>query len=150
MRQYLNPNPSIVSGVFLRCARLVFIVCAFVYQLQSTWSSQTNMPLRNAVVPYTRVMEIDIGDEHHQAVQFLPPSMPSALSHDIQLSIHRSLRIRYRNVIRGLNLGQSYLTAAYLNAKSIVKAFTSTAVKDTGITLDGIEIGNEADLYSNT
>jgi hypothetical protein len=52
-------------------------------------------------------------------------------------------------VIWGLNLGQNNLTAAFLEAKSLVEAFASPAVKNAGITLDAIEIGNEADLYMN-
>jgi hypothetical protein len=34
-------------------------------------------------------------------------------------------------------------------AKSIQAAFNSAAVKNAGITLDFLEIGNEADLYKN-
>ena len=39
------------------------------------------------------------------------------------------------------------LTAVYLETKSIIKAFSNSAVKDVGITLDYLEIGNEADQY---
>jgi hypothetical protein len=46
-----------------------------------------------------------------------------------------------------LNLGQNNLTAAFLEAKSLAKAFSSFSVKAAGITLDAIEIGNEVDLY---
>ncbi|KAK7031266.1 hypothetical protein VNI00_013517 [Paramarasmius palmivorus] len=45
--------------------------------------------------------------------------------------------------------GQNNLTAAVLEAQSIAKAFTSPAVTDEGITLDLVEIGNEADLFRN-
>ena len=51
-------------------------------------------------------------------------------------------------MIWGLNFGKANLTAAYLSAQSILKAFASPAVKSAGIMLDGIEIGNEADLYA--
>ena len=40
------------------------------------------------------------------------------------------------------------LTAVYLETNSIIKAFSSSAVTDAGITLDYLEIGNEADLYA--
>ena len=40
------------------------------------------------------------------------------------------------------------LTAVYLETKSIIKAFSNSAVTDAGITLDYLEIGNEADLYA--
>jgi len=53
------------------------------------------------------------------------------------------------HVIWGLNLGQNNLTAAFLEAQSLVKAFASPPIKDAGIVLEAIEIGNEADLYSN-
>lgn len=49
----------------------------------------------------------------------------------------------------GLNLGQNNITAAFLEAKSIVKAFSSSAIKRARIVLDSIEIGNEANLYPN-
>lgn len=52
-------------------------------------------------------------------------------------------------VIWGLNLGQYNLTAAFLEAKALVKAFESPSIKYAGIVLEAIEIGNEADLYSN-
>lgn len=52
------------------------------------------------------------------------------------------------HVTWGVNFGKDNLTAAFLEAKAIVKAFASTAVKAAGITLDFIEIGNEADLYN--
>jgi len=48
-----------------------------------------------------------------------------------------------------VNLGGNNITAAFLEARSIVKAFASSAIKNAGITLDAIEIGNEADLYKN-
>jgi len=53
------------------------------------------------------------------------------------------------HVIWGLNLGQTNLTATFLGAKALVEAFASPAVKNAGIILDAIEIGNEADLYKN-
>lgn len=49
----------------------------------------------------------------------------------------------------GVGLGKDNLTSAYLNTNSIIKAFNSTSVKNASITLDYIEIGNEADLYTN-
>jgi hypothetical protein len=52
-------------------------------------------------------------------------------------------------VIWGLNLGKNNLTAAFLEAKSLLKAFASPAVTHAGISLDAIEIGNEPDLYPN-
>ncbi|KJA26227.1 glycoside hydrolase family 79 protein [Hypholoma sublateritium FD-334 SS-4] len=85
-------------------------------------------PAVTATVPYPEATNITVGDGFYQAAQFLPPN-----SH----------------VSWGLNLGENNLTAAFLEAKSLAKAFSSSQIKNAGITLDAIEIGNEADLYSN-
>ena len=53
------------------------------------------------------------------------------------------------HVIWGVNLGQDNITAAFLEAKAIIRAFHAPAIKSAGIVLDAIEIGNEADLYMN-
>lgn len=53
------------------------------------------------------------------------------------------------HVIWGLNFGQNNLTAAFLEAQSLQAAFASSAVKNAGVTLDFVEIGNEADLFSS-
>ena len=52
-------------------------------------------------------------------------------------------------MIWGVNFGQNNITAAYLEARAIKNAFSSSAVKAAGVTLDFIEIGNEADLYKS-
>jgi hypothetical protein len=41
------------------------------------------------------------------------------------------------------------MTAAYLETVAICKAFSSDTFKSNSIQLEAIEIGNEADLYSN-
>jgi hypothetical protein len=53
------------------------------------------------------------------------------------------------HVTWGLNLGGNNLSAAFLEAKALVKAFKSSSIKNAGIVLEAIEIGNEADLYPN-
>jgi hypothetical protein len=50
-------------------------------------------------------------------------------------------------VIWGVNFGQSNITAAFLETQSIRKAFDSPAVQNQNISLEFLEIGNEADLY---
>ncbi len=50
-------------------------------------------------------------------------------------------------IIWGVNFGSNNITAAFLAAKSLKKAFQSSAIKDAGVTLDFIEIGNEGDLF---
>jgi hypothetical protein len=52
-------------------------------------------------------------------------------------------------IIGGVNFGQNNLTAASLEASAIANAFTSAAFRDAKITLEAIEIGNEADLYTS-
>lgn len=52
-------------------------------------------------------------------------------------------------VIWGVNFGQNNLTAAFLEATAIASAFTSAAFRNLNITLEAIEIGNEADLYTS-
>ena len=51
------------------------------------------------------------------------------------------------HVVWGINLGQNNLTTACMEARAMVEAFNSPMIKDRGIVLDAIEIGNEADLY---
>lgn len=52
-------------------------------------------------------------------------------------------------IIWGVNFGQNNLTAAYLEACAVANAFTSNTFRDANITLEAIEIGNEADLYTS-
>ena len=57
---------------------------------------------------------------------------------------------RFRFQLPGeLTHAKNNITNAVNEAKSIQSAFASSAVKNAGITLDFIEIGNEADLYKN-
>ncbi|KAF9565353.1 glycoside hydrolase family 79 protein [Agrocybe pediades] len=90
--------------------------------------SQAVFPPPTTTVPYPEATSIVVGNGYYQAAQFLPANT---------------------HVIWGVNLGQNNITAAFLEAKSIVKAFASSAIRNAGITLDAIEIGNEPDLYKN-
>ncbi|CAA7267056.1 unnamed protein product [Cyclocybe aegerita] len=90
--------------------------------------AQLIFPAPSATVPYPEAINITVGDGYYATAKFLPPNT---------------------HVIWGLNLGQNNITSAFLNAKSLVKAFASPAIKDAGIKLDAIQIGNEADLYMN-
>lgn len=49
----------------------------------------------------------------------------------------------------GVNLGLDNATNAGNMARAILNAFSSSAVRSSGVVLDLIEIGNEADLYKN-
>ena len=74
---------------------------------------------------------------------FLPAS---SYSHALQLILTRACLIGTR-VQWGVNLREYNLTAAYLETKALIQAFGSLAVKSKGITLNLIEVGNEANLY---
>ncbi|KAG6910003.1 hypothetical protein DXG01_014003 [Tephrocybe rancida] len=91
-------------------------------------ATQLVFPAPTTIVPYPEATNITVGDAFYQATQFLPPNT---------------------HVTWGLNFGQFNLTTAFLEAKSIAKAFSSAAILNAGIVLDAIEIGNEADLYRN-
>ncbi|KAF9048430.1 glycoside hydrolase family 79 protein [Panaeolus papilionaceus] len=90
--------------------------------------SQAIFPPISATMPYPEATNITVGDGYYQTAKFLPPRT---------------------HVIWGLNLGQNNLTSPFLNVKSLIKAFSTPAIRDAGIVLDAIEIGNEPDLYSN-
>lgn len=89
-----------------------------------------------------------MGGAYYGAAQHLPPSTYAFfLSRLLCLIIFHG--VADTHVIWGVNLGQNNLTAAFLEAKSLMEAFASPAIKNAGITLDAIEVGNEADLYLN-
>ncbi|KAL0954722.1 hypothetical protein HGRIS_003675 [Hohenbuehelia grisea] len=90
--------------------------------------AQAVFPPPTATVPYPEATNITVGDTYYETARFLPPGT---------------------HVTWGVNLGQNNITAAVLEAQSIRNAFASSAVKDAGIVLDFVEIGNEPDLYRN-
>ncbi|KAF9522314.1 hypothetical protein CPB83DRAFT_911422 [Crepidotus variabilis] len=90
--------------------------------------SQATFPAPSANVPYPEATKIAVGDGYYQSAKFLPPNT---------------------HVIWGVNFGSNNLSSAYLEAKSILKAFSSPEILDAGIKLDALEFGNEADLYKN-
>ncbi|KDR81787.1 hypothetical protein GALMADRAFT_221653 [Galerina marginata CBS 339.88] len=78
-----------------------------------------------ANTPYPEGSNIILGDGFYQTAQFLPPNT----------------RFTW-----GVNFKNGNMTDLYLQAKSLLKAFTSSAVTSAGIMLDYIEIGNEVGL----
>ncbi|KAF5364746.1 hypothetical protein D9758_009300 [Tetrapyrgos nigripes] len=76
--------------------------------------------------PYHEAANVTVGDAFYEAARFLPNGT---------------------HVIWGVNFRRSNLTAAFLEAQAIGKAFRTEAMKDAGVILDYVEIGNEADLY---
>ncbi|KDR77805.1 hypothetical protein GALMADRAFT_65725 [Galerina marginata CBS 339.88] len=85
-------------------------------------------PAFSNTTPYPEASENIVGDGYYQAAQWLPPNT---------------------HVVWGVNFKTLNITTAFLNAKSMVKAFASPAMKASGITLDAFEIGNEADFYNS-
>ncbi|KAJ8073456.1 hypothetical protein PM082_011732 [Marasmius tenuissimus] len=88
---------------------------------------QLVFPPPTTLVPYPEATQIVVGDAYYKTAGFLPSNT---------------------HVSWGVNLGQNNLTAAVLQAKSISEAFSSPEIKDAGIKLDFIEIGNEADIFA--
>ncbi|TFL04901.1 hypothetical protein BDV98DRAFT_561154 [Pterulicium gracile] len=89
---------------------------------------QAVFPPPTAILAYPETTAMTVGDGFYEIAKFLLPGT---------------------HVTYGVNFGTSNLTAAYLNAQSIAKAFTSPAITSKGIVLDFVEIGNEPDLYRN-
>jgi len=106
--------------------------------------SDAVFPAYTATVPYPEASNITVGDGFYQIVEHLPPGELPCSSYpwcDFDLYTPGT------HVIWGLNLRDDNITAAFLETQAIVKAFKSHAVTRAGITLDFLEIGNEADLY---
>ncbi|EIN04939.1 glycoside hydrolase family 79 protein [Punctularia strigosozonata HHB-11173 SS5] len=85
-------------------------------------------PAISTTVPYPEATNITVGNGFYQAIAHVPSGT---------------------QVIFGLNLGLNNVTNAIDEANSIRAVFNSPPVKAAGITLDFLEIGNEADLYKN-
>ncbi|KAJ7931346.1 glycoside hydrolase family 79 protein [Mycena leptocephala] len=90
--------------------------------------AQDIFPAPTAIVPYPEALNITVGNSFYQIAQHLP---------------------RGTHVTWGVNFGQLNVTAAVLEAKAIMNAFDSPPFKAAEVTLDYLEIGNEADLYAN-
>ncbi|KAJ7637653.1 glycoside hydrolase family 79 protein [Mycena polygramma] len=89
---------------------------------------QQAFPPPTTTVPYPEATNIVAGPGFYQAAKFLPTGT---------------------GVTWGVNFGGKNLTATFLETQAIINAFSSPALKNAGITLDFLELGNEADLYKN-
>ncbi|KAJ7104297.1 glycoside hydrolase family 79 protein [Mycena belliarum] len=89
---------------------------------------QQAFPPPTTTVPYPEATSIVVGPGFYQGAKFLPKGT---------------------GVTWGVNFGGKNLTAIFLETQAIINAFSSSAFKDAGITLDFLELGNEADLYKN-
>ena len=109
--------------------------------------------LRNYFSRCDRYSSIPRGQKYHSwgcilwSCQVSPKKSFSFISSFLSWS--HTLTHTDTHVTWGLNLGQNNLSAAFLEAQALVNAFKSSSIKDAGIVLKAIEIGNEADLYSN-
>ncbi|KAI9567289.1 glycoside hydrolase family 79 protein [Boletus coccyginus] len=89
-------------------------------------------PARSRGTPYPEATHITVGQGFYDIVSHLPSGKARLIGTRIQW---------------GVNLREYNLTAVYLETKALIQAFESPAVKSKGITLNLIEVGNEADLY---
>ncbi|KAH9936780.1 glycoside hydrolase family 79 protein [Epithele typhae] len=90
--------------------------------------NEDEFPPADTITPYPEATKITVGDKYYTLSRWLP---------------------RGTHMTWGVNLGADNATNAANMAASIVKAFKSAVVKASGVVLDYIEIGNEADLYKN-
>ncbi|KAJ7084186.1 ricin B lectin domain-containing protein [Mycena epipterygia] len=88
---------------------------------------QDLFPPPTTTVPYPEASSIVAGPGFYQAAKNLPPGT---------------------GVTWGVNFGGANLTAVFLETQAILRAFASAAFTQAGITLDNLELGNEADLYN--
>lgn len=86
-----------------------------------------------------------MGDGYYQAASHLI----SGIAISLLGALYTNYVLQGTHVIWGVNFRDYNLTSAYLEAKSIAKAFASSQVKDAGVSLDYIEIGNEADYWGS-
>ncbi|KAL0956238.1 hypothetical protein HGRIS_002392 [Hohenbuehelia grisea] len=89
--------------------------------------SEALFPPPTSQVPYPQALNVTAGDGYYMTVRHLPPGT---------------------EVTVGVNFGQSNITAAVLEAHSLARAFRSASVVRANITLEFVEIGNEADQYA--
>ncbi|KAH7873319.1 glycoside hydrolase superfamily [Lentinula edodes] len=85
-------------------------------------------PAPNPTTPYPEATNITVGDSYYTTAKYLLPDT---------------------EVIWGVNFGQNNLTAAIVEATSIMQAFSGPEISNLGISLKFLEIGNEPDLYMN-
>ncbi|KAJ7052496.1 glycoside hydrolase family 79 protein [Mycena amicta] len=89
---------------------------------------QQQFPPPTTTVPYPEASTVVAGPGFYQAAKFLP---------------------RGTRVIWGINFGGKNLTATFLETQAVITAFQSSAMQASGVILDSLELGNEADLYRN-
>ncbi len=98
---------------------------------KTVWSptvtiNEDEFPPPNTITPFPEATHITVGDEYYQLSRFLPAGT---------------------RMTWGVNFGSDNVTNAVNMA--IIRAFITPAVVESGVVLERIEVGNEADLYSN-
>ncbi|PCH41758.1 glycoside hydrolase family 79 protein [Wolfiporia cocos MD-104 SS10] len=99
----------------------------------TTWSPTVTVnedifPPASSITPYPEATNITVGDVYYTLVKWLPAGT---------------------RMVWGVNLGYNNVTNAVNMAKAIFRAFSQPSVIDSGVILERIEVGNEADLYSS-
>ncbi|KAI0751852.1 glycoside hydrolase family 79 protein [Daedaleopsis nitida] len=99
----------------------------------TTWSPteplvENLFPTPDAITPYPESTRITVGDTYYGLSRYLPSGT---------------------HMVWGVNLGGNNVTNAVNMAKAIIRSFDTPGVKESGIVLDRMEVGNEADLYSH-
>ncbi|KZT13293.1 glycoside hydrolase family 79 protein [Laetiporus sulphureus 93-53] len=90
--------------------------------------NKDEFPPSNSITPYPEATMITVGSEYYTLSRWLPAGT---------------------RMIWGVNLGFNNITNARNMAKAIVAAFSSPSVIESGVILERIEVGNEADLYGS-
>ncbi|EMD41170.1 glycoside hydrolase family 79 protein [Gelatoporia subvermispora B] len=85
-------------------------------------------PTSNSITPYPEATSITVGNGYYALSRFLPPGT---------------------RMVWGINFGLDNVTNAVNMANAIVGAFRTSAVRNSGVILQRLEVGNEADLYKN-
>ena len=106
---------------------------------------EVTFPASNPTNPYPGLNGMTVGQGFYDIISHLPSGKFN--SYAPRLISAKACSIGTR-VYWGVNLRQHNLTATYLETKALVQAFESPAVKENGITLNFIELGNEADAYN--
>lgn len=89
--------------------------------------AETLTPAGSATTPYPEASNVTVGLGYYELAELL---------------------LSGTHVTWGVNLKSYNLTAAYLEAQAIAEAFASSKVKEAGVLLEYIEIGNEAQGYA--
>ncbi|KAN0078231.1 glycoside hydrolase family 79 protein [Tylopilus felleus] len=112
------------SPPFIRIGAVSEDLTNFSYDVEY---EEVTFPASNPTNPYPGLNGMTVGQGFYDIISHLPSGT---------------------RVYWGVNLRQHNLTATYLETKALVQAFESPAVKENGITLNFIELGNEADAYN--